>query len=362
MQILFVLYIFGFGIVTLPRTLALSAGNHAWVSILLATAAACVIAAVIAFTAHKSGKRRFPEFANAVLGLPLGKVVCFLFAARLLLLAATRLNVFGGTMTEFMLPYTPQWLILLVFVLICIYAAVKKFETQARLAEVLIFFMAIPIVYVIAMSLRSADFGNLLPLHNINTHNVTRSSFDAFFAFSGIELLFIAIPYVCLKNGANITKRSVLITAVIGAAIAIGFASVIVVFGETTTANNNWQFLRMMDAVRFPGQFFTRQGALIMCFWIVSAFAAISAEIFFASLLLKDVVNLGKRRWYVLAAAAVVFALVIAQTKSNIFSNHLQQINTYAAVAFMLVLPFVMLLIYPFRRRKINETIKNSNI
>jgi len=354
MQLLMVMYIFGFAVVTLPQNLAAANGKHGWVSLLLTSFLACLSVIAISFVAQKSGKHRFPEFMNSIVGKPLGKLICLLFTARLLLLAATRLNVFGITMNEFMLPYTPKWLVLLIFILTCIYAAMKKFETQARLAEILIVFMAIPVIYIILMSLRSAELTNFLPLYNIEIEPTVNAAFSSFSAFSGIELLFLIIPYVCLKKGTNITRRAFFTTLTIGLLVTISFASVIAVFGETTTVINSFQFLRMMDAAQIPGLFFTRQGALIMCFWIISAFAAISAEIFFASLLLKQVINLGKRRWYIFFCAAVAFGLVLAQNHNTV-NSALQLINGYAGFTFMLALPLVLFLLYPLWREKANE-------
>ena len=353
MQVLLVLYIFGFGVLSLPRVMAQQAGRHGWISVLFATALAMIAVYIISVLAQKSGKKRFPEFANAILGKPLGKLLCAVFAIRLLATAAMRLRVFGESVNEYMLQTTPTWLVLGAMLLVCIYAAIKKFETQARLAEILIVFMVIPVFYVFLVSLRGANFTNLLPFWSITPERIVRGGFSAFFSFKGIELLLIAIPFLNKKEGAG--KAAVSAIFVVGVLMALVVIATTAVFGYSSVARQTWPIFQMMDAVEMPGQFFARQGALVMSFWIISAFAIISAEIFFASLLLKGVINFGKRRYYVIFSAVLVFAAsLIPSNLANTFS-HAQTLDKYTGAAFMFFIPFIMLIIYGLRRRRIDN-------
>jgi len=354
MQVLVVLYIFGFGVLSLPRVMAQQTGRHGWISVLAATLAAVASVYIISVLAQKSGKRRFPEFANAILGKPLGKLLCAAFAIRLLVTAALRLRVFGESVNEYMLPTTPVWLVLAIMLLVCVYAAVKKFETQARLAEILIFFMVIPIFYVFIVSLRGANFTNLLPLWDINAESIVRGGYNAFFSFQGIELLLIIVPFVAMNNGVT-PRRAVGAVLLVGVLMTLVVVATTSVFGVHSVASQVWPIFQMMDAVEVPGQFFARQGALVMTFWIVSAFAAISAEIFFSSLLLKDVLNLGKRRYYVLCSAVLVFAAALLPNSLTSVFGHSHRLNLYTGAAFMFFIPFFMLIIYKIRRRKIDD-------
>jgi spore germination protein len=348
MQTLIILYIFGFGILSLPRAAAQSAAQNGWMGVVLATVAAMAAVCVIVTLALRSGKRRFPEFANHLLGKPLGKLVCLLFSLRLISLAGVRLHTFNESVREYMLPQTPAWIILAAMLITCVYAAVKKFEIQARLAEILIFFMLIPLIYVFLVALRGADYSNLLPISGVVPADVIRGSSHAIYSFTGIELLLLIIPFINKRRGIGMSAVSTI--AVLGLLMALTVIITTAVFGADSVARKVWPVFQMMDAAEIPGRFFERQGAFVMCFWIISAFAAISAEIFFASLLLKDVVNIGKRRWYVLAITLLIFALALFNAHLPAVISNTRRLDLVAGTAFMFVIPFIMLIISNFRK------------
>jgi spore germination protein len=350
MQIILILYIFGFGVLALPRTVTVRAGQNGWMSVAVAAAAVMVLVYFIAELARKSGGKCFAEFVDIIVGKPLGKLICILFASRLIILGGLRLRVFGESVREYMLPFTHSWIVLCAMLLLCVYAAVKKFEIQARLAEILVFFMIIPLAYVFFVSLKGSDFSNLLPVWEAVPNRVIRGAYDAVFSFSGIELLLLIIPFV--SRDAKIRMKSVSTVAVLGLLMIFVVISTISVFGAVSVSQKTWPVFQMMDSAEIPGRFFARQGAFIMCFWIISAFAAISAEIFFSSVLVKDVINLGKRRYYVILSAAAVLLVALVPQNLTAFQTILKAIERYSGIAFMFIIPFILLIIVNLRRKR----------
>jgi len=353
LQALLFLEIFGFGVTALPRRVAENAGQDGWISVLLAGVVVIPIVAIVCHIAKMAKGQSFHDFACSVISKPLGIIVSLIFCTRLVLLAAFNLRIFAEITRQTMLPSTPFAVIFVSMLMLAAYGAAKGIETRARMAEVLILVVLLPLIFVFGISGRDIDFTNLAPVMVNPLGNIISGSFSAFFAFSGIEVLLLVSPY--LSRPKHLTKSVGQATITIGLFMAIVTAVTIARFGPEGIVHQMWPVLKMMDTISLPGSIIDRQGALIMTFWIISAYATINAALFFSSLLLKDVVGKGQHSVYILALVPII--AILAHLPENLVTAYDWHglSNSTFGLATMVGIPLLLLIIAKIRGMRIEK-------
>jgi len=347
LQALLFLEIFGFGVTALPRRVAESAGADGWVSVLIAAAAIIPLVIVISHITKLASGQSFFDFASQVISKPLGVVVSLIFCIRLVLMAAFNLRIFAEITRQTMLPSTPFAVIFVSMLMLAAYGAAKGIETRARMAEELILVVLLPLIFVFGISGRDIDITNLAPVLVSPIENILAGSFSAIFAFSGIEVLLLVSPY--LSRPKHLAKSASQVSITIGIFMALVTAVTIARFGADSIVHQMWPVLKMMDTISLPGSIIDRQGALIMTFWIISAYATINAALFFSSLLLKDIVSRGQHSYYILALVPII--AILAHLPDNlviVYELHTLA-NSTIGLATMVGIPLLLFIIAKIR-------------
>lgn len=354
LQALLFLDIFGTGVIYLPRIVSEHAGQDGWLCVLTATVAAALCAWLITLAAGMFPGMTFGDLCSRVLSRPVGIILSLAFAARIVLNCALELRLFGEILKDTMLYFTPGWLVCAVMLLLGAYISAKGYETRGRIAEILFFVVFVPLIAVFAVASSDIDFSNLLPVFEAAPKNVLEGGAAGAFAFTGLELLLIALPHVSRKSEKKLRKNVVVAVLSIGLFMAAVTAVTIARFGPGGTARQMWPVLEMMDTIDIPGAFIERQDAIIMSFWIISTFATVNAGLFFSSLLIKDTVKKGRHSWYILGLVPVI--LVVSRLPDNINKTfqYLDMLYRTAGAVFPLALPLLLLITAKIRRLERN--------
>jgi len=267
--------------------------------------------------------------------------------ARLVLLAAFNLRIFAEITQSILLPTTPFWIVFAAMLVLAGFGASKGMEARARLAEILILIALVPLIIVFVISSRDIDFTNLLPIFNAPLENVGRAGYAALFAFNGLDMLLLISPF--LARPKKLTKSAGGAVLTMGGLMVAITAVTIARFGAGNIARHTWPVLRMMDTAAMPGAIIDRQGALIMTFWITSAYAIINAALFFSSLLLKNIVGKGNHSRYIIICLPII--AIIAALPDNLTQvyNYFSRYNNIFGVGAMVILPIILLIIGKIR-------------
>ncbi|MCL2420793.1 MAG: spore germination protein [Defluviitaleaceae bacterium] len=303
-QILFVLEAFGTGFVVMPRLAARYAGQDGWLVALLLVIPGLIFAALIAGTARSFGSERFASYTRRLLSAPVAAAVCFMLWAKILFCAGLELRLFGEIVRALLLVRTPALAVYLVVLGVAAYAAAKGIETRARLAEILIVIIAVPLVVLGVVAVFSIDFTNLMPALVTPTDDLLSGVLSLGFIFTGLEFIFLAFPY--LNKPQEGRKAAVHAMGFAGILMAVMTAATIAKFGPYNVQAQQWPILKMMDMISIPGSLIARQEALVLSFWMLSVFAFAAASLFYGAALGRDQVGKGKHGWWVAACAVIV--------------------------------------------------------
>ena len=348
LQVLLILDVFGTGVTVLPRRVADHAGQDGWMCVLLAMAAVAFFSLIMTSLAGRFPDQNFVEYTSRIMTRPVGILISVSFVIKIVVMTGLELRFFGEIIRQIMLADTPFTVICLSMLLLGGYTAAKGYETRARLAEILIFIVFLPILFVFAIAATDVDFSNLLPVMTAEPRGILEGSYTAIFAFSGIDFCLLAFPYLQRpKNARKAVAQSIILIGVFMTLITV---VTIARFGPYDLKRQIWPVLEMMDTVNLPGSFLERQGALVMSFWMISVFAIVNAGLFFSSLLLRDICQKGKHSTYILIVIPIIFGIsFLPKNLTETFDLYRWMNNTFG-IAFFLFIPLILLIVAKLRK------------
>ncbi len=347
LQALLVLDILGAGVIVLPRRAAMFAGQDGWLIIVAATGLAMVAMFLIASVGRQCPDKSFVELCARLLSKPVAVLFALGFVVKILIGIAMEIRFFTEIIKQTMLPNTPFFIIYTTILLLSAYAAAKGYETRARMAEVLLPIVFIPLGIVFAFAAMDVDFTNLMPVFSTPAKTLGWGALFSGLSFTGIEYVLLVYPY--LQRPKHARNSAVVAVGIIGAVMTLITLVTIAKFGPLEVQRQMWPVLEMMDVTDFPGSFIERQDALIISFWIVSVFAMVNAGLFFSSLLLKDVFNKGRHSMYIIICIPLVLLLTaLPQNMGQVWRIMDVVYITFGAV-YMVGLPVLLVLMAKIR-------------
>ena len=354
LQVLMIINIFGTGVGILPRVTAEIANQDGWLLVVIATLFAMGCVYLITGLCQHYPDKSFFEYSSLLISKPLAFLLTMGLVIRLVLHLGLTIRLSLEVITQAMLPTTPLWIPTLLILLVSGYGASKGYETRARLAEILIFIVLIPIGLVFTIAAFNVDYSNILPVLTTPKSTLLYGGISTLQAFIGIELLLLCYPYVTKHTrirGAALTS-----VLVLGAIMTLTTIITLSRFGIYSIKSQIWPVIAMMDSTNLPGSFIQRQGVLVMSFFIISVFAIVNACLFFSSLLMKSAIKKGKHPHYV--ALCMILGFVVSVLPSNLIEvyNYMESTFLTFGLFYMFVVPLLLFVIaklkHGFRPKK----------
>ena len=377
LQALIIISAMGTGVIVLPRRVAEYAGSDGWMIALGLTLLAMAIGALVVTAARLRPSSTFIESTGFFLTRPVAFVLGAVLWAKLVLTAGLELRAFLLVVNEVLLTHTPIPLTGAIMLALAAYAAVKGIETRARVAEVLLVLMVLPLAFLLVLALIDTDWSNLQPVLTTPPRTLACGTLRLGFMFAGLECLLLVSPYIHPRK--KMCKAVVSALGVAGLVITVITVLTLAKFGRGVI-DRPWPVLAMMDMLALPGAFIERQEALVFSFWIVTTFALVNALVFFGGVLIKDCLSRksqtaapietygrachetrdkshpsrANRKWQigVLISAVVVYAVTMIPWDETDIYNRLDFLSLTTGVFFLVVLPIILILASKLRGSK----------
>lgn len=328
------------GMLVYPRSLVETAGSGAALAGLLVVP---VILAMVILNTRLA--LRFPgqtmiEFAPAVVGWPLGKLIGLMAILFWILLTARVTRQFADVIKIHLLDRTPVEVVVLILLLAAMYLAYLGLEPLARVSVILTFFMYLPLTMLIFLSLRNVMWDNLLPVLGPGLPALGKAVLFGAMYYEGFEIPLMLVPFVA--DRANAVRTGVMGIAVVGLFAAFTAISVLAVFGPVETKYLLFPTMSVIQTIGLPNVFLERLGALFMSFWIVAAFTTVTTNFYLAAGALQQWLGLGSHRLLLLLILPIIFVL-------SLLPANIAQVFTWAQwlsilfVAIGVVIPIILL-------------------
>lgn len=264
-----------------PRVLADTAGRAAWLS---APLAAAPLALVLLLTALLF--RRYPpgtgcnELMERVLGVPLARVLCALYALWLLFYAGFLLRSGALRFVSTVYQGAAPGLFIVCAALTCSLAALGPLKALARSAMLLRPLMIAIFVLVIALTVKDSDYSLLLPVTADNARGAAGGALQL------VNLLGVAGYFVFVSDrveGGPFRARDFAYwLAVLLAIIGLMTVGCLAMFGAELTAKMTYPFFMLARDVTILGAL-ERIEPVVIAMWVFSDFILVSALLWIAA-------------------------------------------------------------------------------
>ncbi|GLX67826.1 GerAB/ArcD/ProY family transporter [Paenibacillus glycanilyticus] len=194
----------GIEVLSLPHQLAENAGRDTWLSVLLSGLTAQVGIVLLWWLGSRYPTRPFYAYSSQIVGRPLGAFVNLAYGCYYAFSGFVVTALYCNTLKRWMFVITPDWMILMMLLLICGYAATSSLKRLAFISQSFMLFPVICFLLIAFSCLYGMETRNLLPVLSEGWTPVMKGIYFAFSAYVGYDLLLYAFPYV--KGG----KRKVL--------------------------------------------------------------------------------------------------------------------------------------------------------
>ncbi len=352
--ILLILDLFGTAALTLPRRAAEFASEDAWMVVIGGVVLALIYGFLITSVATLFPQDSFVEFSGKIVTKPIGMALSLLLMAKLMAGVALEVRVFGEILKQTLLPKTPIEVIIISMLLITAYLIRKGYECRARIAEILVVIVFLPLIFVFLLALFNADFTNLLPMFKTPAPKILEGAYYLGFTFGGLEVMLLATMFLVKpKRAPRVTTTAIIVVGFFNVAVTL---ITLATFGSMETNKQIWPTMQMMQSVNFPGLFIERQDVLMMSFWILSVFAIVNAGLFFISFIATRMLKSSEHYYLVLPFVPILY--FISLIPDNIAQTYewLDFMNRYFGIIFLFPVPLILLMIA--KMRKLGDTVE----
>lgn len=303
-QAMFILFgsIVGVGILTLPRDAAQSAGQDAWISVLLGGCIPLFVVVMIALLGRRLPGLTLVEMTDAVFGRYLGKVFSLIYIIWPLLLIIVITRHFIFIVNNYLLPQTPVWVLVLLILLAVGYLAKEDAKVLGRISE-LFFYLAFPVYFLLLPSLHEASILNFLPVGDAGLQPILKGAVSCALVYSGSSVLLVILPFITRPAEVlRIGLKGVIVT------ILTYFYMVVIaisVFGGDGVRALRWPVLVLLKTVEVP--VIERMEFLFLIMWVPVFYRVVAVHWFAAAFSCARMLGLRNHKLVVWAVLPLLF-------------------------------------------------------
>ena len=350
LQVLLLLDCFGTAVLFLPAELTERNGRGCWLAALFCGLAFAAISLLLTAVGERLPCGTVVDWCRTAFGEGIGTAVLLGLAGKLLFDGMLELRIFSEIICRFMLPTTPVWVLSLVVLLVAGALAAQGTECRGRTAEILFFWVAIPLGLVLLAVAISTQYQRILPLKLPSLSGLGASMGRVSVVFQGLIFLYFIYPDLKKTPRRAVWKTCTVTAVVLAGMVLLCLAN----YGEVALCEKLLPTLQMLERVSFTGLFLTRQDVLLLWFWMASAVLFLSGVVFFGSLLGTQLCRQAerKRRLWLWVVLGLLFAASLLPESLAEANRWRQTAAPWLNFAYLLCLP-VLLLLFGGRERDV---------
>lgn len=340
----------GVGVLTLPRVTAESVGEGAWIAAisgaLLAMLAMAVIVklsnrfagqSIVEFTARILGPAKHP-LVGRILGFPLFLAFFLFWATSTALVART----FGEVVITTVLTKTPLEVIISTMLITSFIFVMYNEEVLARVNEILLPIIVIPVLVIALSSLQSARLDNILPLFDGNWTGLLKSIFFTSGSYLGFELM--TVFYAHAEPGKKRMTGAMIGIAIPGFIYLLIVISGISVFGVDEMRLLAWPTLELVKTTEVPGLILERLESAFLGVWVAAVFTSVGNMYYATASILRETFKLRSHRWIAVILLPCFYWLSLFPPNMQKLFEY-QKWSGYLGIVLAFVVPILLLIL-----------------
>lgn len=347
-KILLILQMFNTSILLLPRIAAEHVGRDGYILPVVALIFGFVYLYAIAALTDRFPGNTLVEFLPKVFPKIISYGIIGLFALKIIITTGLEIRMFGEMVSQVMLPKTPLPVIILAMLLTTAYLVKSGIEATARMAEILIYFIFIPLVIVLTFIVVRADYKQLMPFFTTDVISIGKGAFFISLSFVPIEFMLILAGLMKRQEKSKQAMTTALITIAIIEVIVIVLTYIGIGVKEST--RQIWPILTLMQSIQFPGSWIENQEIFMMTSWVFSIYMYISSGIYFTSLIASRVFKFKRENVFILPIIPIIYFIAIFPQSLIDAYKYYVTFQSVFGVWFLAPVPIIVLLVAKMKK------------
>lgn len=341
---------------------ASAAGKDAWISTLLSTGlGTCLIIIYLTLMRLQPGLT-LVEWFPAQFGQWLGTPISWFYMLMFLYNSSRTLGDVKDLIPTTILPGTPNWVILGVFMIAIIYALFSGIEVIARLGEIILPVLLILFVVEIVLIFGSdiIRIERLQPVLGEGWGRVWKATWPGGIEQSLAETLEFAMIWTLVKQQERIAKTTILATLLYGILLSTFDALAIVTFGEEVFSSSTYPLYRLVKIISIA-DFLENLDALGILYFMGFVFFKVTLQIYGVIRGIQQLLYLRDSRVLVLPISIIVLslALTISESISEHMTSGLKSLP-YPSIVPLMLIPGLLLIVTCIRKGIAGKQMKKS--
>ncbi|MBD2865246.1 GerAB/ArcD/ProY family transporter [Paenibacillus oceani] len=293
----------GVGVLTLTRKTAESAGESGWIVAIGGTMLALAVIiklsnrhpgqTIVEYASRLLGPRRYPLIGRIV-GFPLFLAFFLFWATSTALVART----FGDVVVTTVLTRTPLEVVIATMLITSFIYVMYDEGVVARVNEILLPIIVIPVLVIALSSFQSARIDNLLPVFDGNWAGLMKGIFYTASSYLGFEIM--TIFFADTKQGSKRMTGGMVGVAIPGLIYVLIVISSISVFGVEEIRLLAWPTLELVKTSEVPGFILERLESAFLGVWVAAVFTTVGNMYYATAAIARRTFKLKSHRWIAL--------------------------------------------------------------
>lgn len=347
-RLLLILQMFSTPILILPRIMAGTVQQDGWLIPAIGLVVGGIYVFYITGLTMKFPGKTICEFAPIITGKIIGNLIISLFMVKILISTAFELRLLCEIIRQVLLPNTPTSVIMMLMLFTVAYLVGAGIEAYGRMAELLVFIVFIPFVFVLAFIIAKADYRQLLPLLQSKPWDIARATYYVSLTFMPLEFMLLFTGFMSEPDRAKSSCRWAIFVIFILETIIIILSYVGI--GITEVKRNFWPVLTLVQNIQFPGAFIENQEIAMISCWILSIFVYIGAGVYSTSLISGRICNFKKDNFFILPLIPIIYILAMLPSSFGQVYNWNNIFRVYFGAVFLLAIPLILLVVARIRK------------
>jgi len=341
MKRLLILDLFATTVLIVPGLAVKSSGKAGVLSIILGGVISLIYAAYL-IRISKMYPDNYFGFMKRCVGKFFAWVFMFFYAIKFLISAVYVLTLFTEVIRLTFLAEMSKYVLAAAMLIVVGYGAVKGIEARGRMGEIMFYFVVLPVLVIVLLSVSEIRLENLFPIIASDKNDIFYGGYLVFSTFSVLELLLFVSPFV--KDRKHIYRSATGAIMCVSFILILLFVACVGIFTVNGVANEQWPTVILMQVVSLPGGFLSRQDGLMLAFWMGSVFILLSGYLFYLGEVTAH--GLKSRKWQMIGWALIIFALFCLCRDFNAYSELYLRYLVYIVVPSGIILPGLFGLIH----------------
>lgn len=293
----------------IPGIAGKTAGKDGVLAIILGMAFAGLFSSLLVYVGRQF-KKSYYEYMQKTVGTAVAIVLQMLYFVKFFMTMIFTLGMMAQVLDDVFMTEIPKNLFIAIMLLLMIYSGTKGLEVRARTSEMLIYIVLIPVALLFALALPKVEVSRMVPVAAGGFTNILQGGYLCFATFTCVELLLYVMPHV--RNKKNIHKK---IGTALGFACFIMVALFLLCEGLLTVEGMNqekWPTAIIMEIVKLPGGFLSRQAGFMLSFWLFAGFIFLAGYLMYLSLMVKNIFPKTNTNGLLIFLSVLSFALMVA--------------------------------------------------